>query len=112
MTDLTHVVLPRGEIIRKISVFISALEWVARPDDGNYEICQGAKVLLEKVLDSILDVHPVESTPAIQAAPVDPVLWVDELFGSGWMNSSPFVNSLGITDAPSWETIGNMPFEF
>jgi hypothetical protein len=112
LTDQSTVFLPRGEIIRKISVFISSLEWVARPGEGNYDLCQGAKVLLEKVLDSILDANPIESASAIQTAPVDPVLWVDELFGSGWMNSSPFINSIGAIDAPSWDAPGNWPLEF
>jgi hypothetical protein len=109
MCDRTHVVLPRAEIIRNVSVFISSLEWVARPGDGNYELCQGSKCMLEKIINSILDYQPVTVT---QTAPENPVEWVDEVFGSGWMTSGPFVDSLGKSDSFSWEIPNNLPFEF
>ncbi|KAF2437123.1 hypothetical protein EJ08DRAFT_578120 [Tothia fuscella] len=111
LSDRPHVPLPRAEIIRNVSVFISSLEWVARPDDGNFDLCQGAKLMLEKILDSILDYQPVPSAESLQSAPADPVVWVDELFGGGWMNSGPFLDSLATADPTSWEMPGNWPFE-
>jgi hypothetical protein len=112
LSEGSHIFLPRGEIIRNVSVFISSLDWVARPDDGNYDLCQGAKILLEKILDSILETQAVESLPANQTAPANPVVWVDELFGGGWMTSGTFIDSLGTTDNPTLDVPGNWPFEF
>jgi hypothetical protein len=68
--------------------------------------------MLERILDAILEDRHAASTPVVQNAPADPVMWVDELFGGGWMASGPFVNSLGTENAPAWELPGNWPFEF
>lgn len=104
--------LPRSEIIRNISVFISSLDWVAREDDGNYPLCQGARQMLEKILDAILDARPEEAAPPTQTAPTDPIMWVEELFNDGWMASGPFVDSIGAESAAAWELPGSWPFEF
>ena len=105
--------LPRAEIIRNVSVFISSLEWVAKPDDGNYDLCQGAKQLLESILNAILDSHPTSTEQTPQPAPADPVMWLDDMFSGGWMasNGGTFVDSIG-TEFQSWEPSGNWPFEF
>jgi hypothetical protein len=112
LSDQPHVFLPRAEIIRKVSVFISLLDWVAQPDDGNYELCQGSKCMLEKILDAMLEYQPASTGSSTQTAPADSVVWVDELFGGGWMNSGPFLDSLATTDTSTFEAIGNWPFEF
>jgi hypothetical protein len=107
-----QVRLPRAEIIRNISVFISSLEWVAKPDDGNYDLCQGARQLLDSILNAILDSHPASSEQTPQPAPADPVMWLDDMFGGGWMTSGTFVNSIGMDYTQSWEPAGNWPFEY
>ncbi|KUJ10214.1 uncharacterized protein LY89DRAFT_656902 [Mollisia scopiformis] len=88
--------IPRSETIRNISVFISSLEWVAKPGDGNYDICRGAKLMLEKILDAILDPQPVASTVESQQAPLDPLSWMDDVFSGGWITSWPPTYGSGI----------------
>jgi hypothetical protein len=103
--------LPRSETIRNISVFITSLDWVATKDDGNFLLCQGARHMLEKIMDAMLDTDPEEVVPAIYTAPTDPIVWVDELFGEGWMASGPFVDFVGADGTNSWEMTSNWPFE-
>ncbi|GKZ26142.1 hypothetical protein AbraIFM66951_009567 [Aspergillus brasiliensis] len=52
--------LPRAEIIRNLSVFISCLSWVARPGHGNYHTCKEAEKKLSHILDQVLDPQPIE----------------------------------------------------
>ncbi|KAL1979167.1 hypothetical protein VTN96DRAFT_6605 [Rasamsonia emersonii] len=49
------VVLPRAEVIRNLSVFVSCLSWVARPGQGNYGMCKEVEKKLSHILDRILD---------------------------------------------------------
>jgi hypothetical protein len=107
-----QVRLPRAEIIRNISVFISSLEWVAKPDDGNYDLCQGARQLLDSILNAILDSHPASSEQTPQPAPADPMLWLDDMFSGGWMTSGTFVDSIGMDYTQGWEPAGSWPFEY
>jgi hypothetical protein len=107
-----QVRLPRAEIIRNISVFISSLEWVAKPDDGNYDLCQGARSMLDGILNAILDSHPASSEQTPQPAPADPVMWLDDMFGGGWMTTGSFVESIGMDYTQGWEPAGNWPFEY
>ncbi|PWY80263.1 putative C6 transcription factor [Aspergillus sclerotioniger CBS 115572] len=53
-------VLPRAEIIRNLSVFISCLSWVARPGHGNYHTCKEVERKLSHILDQVLDPQPIE----------------------------------------------------
>ncbi|KAJ5132444.1 hypothetical protein N7448_006602 [Penicillium atrosanguineum] len=53
------VVLPRAELIRNLSVFISLLSWVSRPGHGNYRTCKEAEKNLSRILDRLLDPQPV-----------------------------------------------------
>ncbi|RAL01769.1 putative C6 transcription factor [Aspergillus ibericus CBS 121593] len=52
--------LPRAEIIRNLSVFVSCLSWVARPGHGNYHTCKEAESKLSHILDQVLDPQPIE----------------------------------------------------
>ncbi|KAJ5467749.1 transcriptional regulator family: Fungal Specific TF [Penicillium sp. IBT 31633x] len=54
------VPLPRAELIRNLSVFISFLSWVAVPGHGNYHTCQQAEKKLSHILDRLLDPQPVQ----------------------------------------------------
>lgn len=55
------VVLPRAELIRNISVFISLLSWISRPGHGNYQTCKDAEKKLSRILDHLLDPQPVQA---------------------------------------------------
>ncbi|KAE8145297.1 putative C6 transcription factor [Aspergillus avenaceus] len=56
----THAVsLPRAEIIRNLSVFLSCLSWVPRPTHGNYHTCKEAEKTLSHILDQIIDPQPI-----------------------------------------------------
>ncbi|KAJ5774043.1 Acyl-CoA N-acyltransferase [Penicillium paradoxum] len=54
------VSLPRAELIRNVSVFISVLSWVAVPGHGNYHTCKQAEKKLSRILDQLLDPQPVQ----------------------------------------------------
>ncbi|KAE8355181.1 hypothetical protein BDV28DRAFT_55721 [Aspergillus coremiiformis] len=54
------VVLPRAEIIRNLSVFLSCLSWVPRPTYGNYQTCKEAEKKLSHILDQIIDPQPIQ----------------------------------------------------
>ncbi|KAJ5514051.1 Acyl-CoA N-acyltransferase [Penicillium fimorum] len=54
------VSLPRAELIRNLSVFISFLSWVAGPGHGNYHTCKQAEKKLSRILDQLLDPEPVQ----------------------------------------------------
>lgn len=55
--------LPRSELIRNLSVFVSAMEWASSPSDGNYSLCCRARRHLSRVLDEILEQSTNLSTP-------------------------------------------------
>ncbi|CAI7580146.1 unnamed protein product [Penicillium glandicola] len=54
------VPLPRAELIRNLSVFVSFLSWVAGPGHGNYHTCKQAEKKLSRILDQLLDPQPVQ----------------------------------------------------
>lgn len=54
------VPLPRAELIRNLSVFVTFLSWVSVPGHGNYKTCQQAEKKLAHILDKILDPQPVQ----------------------------------------------------
>lgn len=53
--------LPRAEIIRNLSVFVSLLSWISRPGQGNYRECKEAEKKLSRILDQLLDPQPVQA---------------------------------------------------
>ncbi|CAL5870326.1 uncharacterized protein PFLUO_LOCUS4562 [Penicillium psychrofluorescens] len=53
--------LPRAELIRNLSVFVSFLSWVSRPGHGNYHTCKEAEKKLSYILDQLLDPQPVHA---------------------------------------------------
>lgn len=55
------MILPRAELVRNLSVFISMLSWVARPGHGNYRTCKEAEKNLSRILDQVLDPQPVHA---------------------------------------------------
>ncbi|KAH8699248.1 putative C6 transcription factor [Talaromyces proteolyticus] len=75
---LPSVHLPRSEIIRNLSVFVSCLAWVASPSPshGNYAVCKEVEQKLSHILDQILD------PPRRISAPVEDLSFVQN-FASG-----------------------------
>ncbi|THC89211.1 hypothetical protein EYZ11_011346 [Aspergillus tanneri] len=57
---LRSIILPRAELIRNLSVFVSCLSWVSRPSHGNYQTCKEAEKKLSHILDQILDPQPIQ----------------------------------------------------
>ncbi|GAB1206165.1 hypothetical protein APSETT445_004847 [Aspergillus pseudonomiae] len=51
----TYPGLPRAEVIRELTLYISCLSWVARPGSGNLGFCKKVKAKLTRILDQILD---------------------------------------------------------
>ncbi|KAJ5594734.1 uncharacterized protein N7459_000942 [Penicillium hispanicum] len=60
-SGLGQVGLPRAELIRNLSVFISMLGWVSRPGHGNYRACKEAEKKLSRILDQVLDPQAVQA---------------------------------------------------
>lgn len=54
------VPLPRAELIRNLSVFVSFLSWVAGPGHGNHYTCKQAEQKLSRILDQLLDPQPAQ----------------------------------------------------
>ncbi|PLB53164.1 putative C6 transcription factor [Aspergillus steynii IBT 23096] len=54
------IVLPRAELIRNLSVFVSCLSWISRPSHGNYQTCKEVEKKLSHILDQILDPQPIQ----------------------------------------------------
>jgi hypothetical protein len=61
----SDVQLPRSEIIRNLSVFVSCLAWAASPSPshGNYAVCREVEKKLAHILDQILDPPPRVTAP-------------------------------------------------
>lgn len=55
-----NVPLPRAELIRNLSVFVSLLSRFAVPGHGNYNTCKQAERKLAHILDRVLDPQPVQ----------------------------------------------------
>lgn len=45
--------MPRAEIIRKLSIFISCLEW-GRPTDESYNLCGHMHKIISHIMDQVL----------------------------------------------------------
>jgi len=60
----SQVKLPRPEVIRKLSIFISCLEW-ARPTDESYTLCGHMHKIITHIMDQILAPTTVVSTQTV-----------------------------------------------
>ena len=58
-------VLPRSDIVQDLSIFVSSLGWVARPDEANYNICRDVQRMLKHKLTILLDDSPSVPTSSI-----------------------------------------------
>ncbi|PKX91111.1 putative C6 transcription factor [Aspergillus novofumigatus IBT 16806] len=66
----------RPETIQNLSVFASYLQYVVRPHEGNYNICQRARVILCRILNLALSANP---SPLPSSLPADAV-------AADWLN--------------------------
>ncbi|KAJ5766641.1 uncharacterized protein N7511_004257 [Penicillium nucicola] len=71
----------RSALIRNLSVFISHLESIARPDNANYALFQRASQVFSKIIDEILEPVPDSGLGDADAAHYDfePIVDVDGL---------------------------------
>jgi hypothetical protein len=46
---------PRSEVIQGLSNLVAAMKWVVPKQDGNYEFCNQARRVLQRILDIVLD---------------------------------------------------------
>ncbi|KAI9745718.1 MAG: hypothetical protein M1818_001254 [Claussenomyces sp. TS43310] len=78
----------QSELIRKLSVFVSDLEWVARPGDGNYDLCKRAHKAFSDILDEVLDVRPLQGSSNVELfedrefdalAPMNITDWIENM---------------------------------
>ncbi|KAF7184142.1 hypothetical protein CNMCM7691_004701 [Aspergillus felis] len=83
--------LQRPETIQNLSVFASYLQYVVRPHEGNYDICQRARRILCRILYHALSVNP---PPLPSSLPADAVA-VD------WLNGESILLDDG-TDLLEW----------
>ncbi|CAK3812188.1 transcription factor C6 like [Lecanosticta acicola] len=61
--------LSRSTLLRHLSVFISHLDSICSPGDGNYELCIQASKVLSRILDEILDTPNASSSSTFQETP-------------------------------------------
>jgi hypothetical protein len=97
----------RAVLIRNLSVFISCLEWVARPGDGNYGLCEKAGKVLTQALDEALETSTSSTSSGRQSQqPMPDYMAFDSPFGapSGVpsVDSSDFRDWFDLADT-SWQ---------
>ncbi|TQB74292.1 hypothetical protein MPDQ_005015 [Monascus purpureus] len=81
----------RSEIIQNLSIFASHLQYVVRPHDGNYDICQYSRRIICRILDRILSVNlPALSSPLPA-----------EVLATDWLNGESILLDDG-TDFLTW----------
>ena len=49
-------VIPRAEVIQKLSIFVSCLEW-ARPPDETYTLCGHMHKIISHIMDQVLSTN-------------------------------------------------------
>ncbi|OOG00623.1 hypothetical protein ASPCADRAFT_202457 [Aspergillus carbonarius ITEM 5010] len=81
----------RSEVIQKLTVFASHLQYVVRPHDGMYDVCQRARKVISNILDRILTVNP---PPLPASLPAD-------VLATNWLNGETVVLDDG-TDLFRW----------
>ena len=80
-------VIRRAEVIRKLSIFVSCLEW-ARPQDETYPSCRHMHKVISYIMDQVLSNNvPLEQTSVTvergKDVPLD--LLLDVLADCGWL---------------------------
>ena len=72
----------RSALIRNLSVFISHLESIVRPDNANYALFQRASQLFSRIIDEILEpqsIIPDSNLEHTSGFDFDPMIEVDGL---------------------------------
>lgn len=66
--------IKRATLVRTLSVYVSHLDSICRPGDGDYNICVQASKSISRVLDEVLDPSSASGASATSAvAPQTPV---------------------------------------
>ena len=81
----------RSEIVHSVSVFVSHLQYIVRPHDGNYDTSQYVRRTLRRILDRVFSPHPV---PLPSGVPTDAV-------AADWTGGEPIFLDNG-TELLSW----------
>lgn len=102
-TYQSHLLIPRAELIRSLSVFIDALDWVARPGHGNYALCMASKKVLTQILDAVLDPQSYREAQTSNGGVGNDKV---ELMGVNGGAGSPSEDSAVGLQAGTWSTIG------
>ncbi|PWY88237.1 C6 transcription factor [Aspergillus heteromorphus CBS 117.55] len=90
-SQLSASAFRRSEVIQKLTVFASHLQYVVRPHDGMYEVSQRARKAISNILDRILTVNP---PPLPATLPAD-------VLATNWLNGEPVILDDG-TDLFRW----------
>ena len=91
--DSDRPVIPRAEVIRKLSVFVSCLEW-ARPSGDTYTLCGHMHKIISHIMDQVLSINvPLEHHSVAldreSDVPLDPPVdddtdWLEWLSNVDW----------------------------
>ena len=91
--DLERPVIPRAEVIRKLSIFVSCLEW-ARPPDETYTLCGHMHKIISHIMDQVLSnnvslEHQSVAVNREMDVPLDPPIdddtdWLELLSNVDW----------------------------
>lgn len=66
--------IKRATLVRTLSVYVSHLDSICRPGDGDYNICVQASKAISRVLDEVLDPSPsTKEVTASAGAPQTPM---------------------------------------
>jgi len=97
-----QVLLPRSEVIQKLSVFLSCLEW-ARPTDETYTLCGHMHKVISHILDQILKPLVVDSQmQSVSTGNPNPISDLPLEDDTDWLN---WLNNVDWTKG-SWADFG------
>jgi len=96
--------LPRSEVIQNLSVFLACLGWMHSPGDGNYQIAQQARRMIQRILDKILSPDPLparEQSALLNGS--ENHFYNDAMYDFSWLDSADF-------DADFWTDVSEQQF--
>ena len=81
--------LPRSEIIQNLSNLVSAIDFIVRPTNGNFEICNQAKRMLQAVLDTVLSPeHGQTASKSTEPLTITDTSTENALFDQSWLDNN------------------------
>lgn len=101
----TSKAFARSKVIQDLSVFVSCLSWIHRPGDGNYQLIQQARKMIQKILDKVLSPEPpahIERHPLPSPEEPHHVIYQDPMYDFSWIENAEF-------DADFWMSLPEHP---